>query len=267
MVATAPSTHVRGAGELSLWEALAILLAGIGAGGINAIVGSGTLFTFPVLLALGYPPVTATISNSIGLAPGSLTGAIGYRRELAGQGRRVIRLGAMSCLGAITGGILLISLPPDVFEYVVPVLIGLACVLIMAQPRLGAWMRRRRAARPEGGPLLPVGVYGAGVYGGYFAAAQGIVLISILGLSLEEDLQRVNALKNALTFAVNTTAAVFFIVFASPVWPVVALIAAGSVIGGYAGARFGRLLRPFALRMIIVAVGLSAMVQLVLGRL
>ncbi|GAA3729317.1 hypothetical protein HDA32_000047 [Spinactinospora alkalitolerans] len=248
---------------MTWWEALAILVAGMGAGGINAVVGSGTLFTFPVLLALGYPPVTATISNSIGLAPGSLTGAIGYRRELKGQRTRLLRFGGMSLLGAVTGGTLLLNLPEDVFETVVPVLIALACVLIVAQPKINAWMRRRRPARPNGGPLLPFGVYGAGVYGGYFAAAQGIVLISLMGASLDEELQRINALKNVLAFIVNATAAAFYIVFADPAWPVVGLIAGGSVIGGYIGARFGRRLKPLALRILIVVVGLTAAAQLV----
>ncbi|GAA1782186.1 sulfite exporter TauE/SafE family protein [Streptomonospora arabica] len=249
---------------MSPWEALAILLAGIGAGGVNAVVGSGTLFTFPVLLAFGYPPVTASISNSIGLAPGALTGTFGYRRELRGQGRRVVRLAAMSCLGAVTGGVLLLNLPSEVFERVVPVLIGLACVLIVVQPRIAAWLRKRRHAGSRRGPLLPLGVYAAGTYGGYFAAAQGIVLISILGTALDDDMQRVNALKNALAATVNATAAVFYITFGSPSWPAAALIAAGSIIGGYAGARLGRKLKPFALRGLVVAVGLTAAAQLVL---
>lgn len=249
---------------MNWWEALAVLGAGIGAGGINAVVGSGTLLTFPVLLALGFPPVVATVSNSIGLAPGSLTGAIGYRRELAGQRTRLLRFGAMSFLGAITGGILLLNLPERVFTVVVPILILLACVLIVLQPRINAWLRARRPARPNGGPLLPFGIYGAGVYGGYFAAAQGIILIGLIGSSLDEELQRVNALKNALTFVVNSTAAVFYIVFATPSWPVVCLIAVGSVVGGYLGARFGRRLRPVALRVLVVVIGLTAVAQLLL---
>ncbi|RCV53658.1 sulfite exporter TauE/SafE family protein [Marinitenerispora sediminis] len=247
---------------MNVWEALAVLAAGVGAGAINAVVGSGTLFTFPVLLALGFAPITATVSNSIGLAPGSLTGAIGYRRELRGQRSRVLRFGFMSLLGAVTGGVLLLNLPEDVFRLVVPVLILLACTLIVVQPRLNAWLRRRRPARPNGGPLLPVGVYGAGVYGGYFAAAQGIILVGLMGLSLDEELQRLNALKNALTFIVNATAAVFYIAFATPDWRVVGLIAGGSVVGGYLGARFGRRLRPAALRVLVVVIGLTAAVQL-----
>lgn len=248
--------------RLGLWETLAILAAGIFAGGINAVVGSGTLLTFPVLIALGYPPVVATVSNSIGLAPGTVTGAIGYRRELAGQRGRLLRFGGMSLLGAITGGTLLLSLPREVFHAVVPIIILLACALVVVQPRLNAWLRARRPTRPNGGPLLPFGVYGAGVYGGYFAAAQGIVLIGLLGSSLDEDIQRVNALKNALVSLVNGAAAVFYIVFADPVWSVVGLIAAGSIVGGYLGARYGRRLRPGPLRALVVVIGLTAVAQM-----
>ncbi|MDS1270037.1 sulfite exporter TauE/SafE family protein [Lipingzhangella sp. LS1_29] len=252
---------------MGLWEALAILAAGVGAGAINAVVGSGTLLTFPVLLALGYPPVTATISNSVGLAPGALSGALGYRRELAGQRPRLLRLGAMSALGAVTGGTLLLVLPATVFMAVVPALIVGACLLIVFQPRLQGWVRSRRPSSSNGGRLLPLGIYGAGTYGGYFAAAQGIVLLGLLGTALDEDLQRVNALKNALTFVVNATAAVFYIVLASPVWSVVALIALGSIAGGYLGARFGRRLRPEVLRLLVVVIGLTAAGQLIVDLL
>ncbi|WP_017590785.1 sulfite exporter TauE/SafE family protein [Nocardiopsis ganjiahuensis] len=251
---------------MELWEALAILLAGVAAGGINAIAGSGTLFTFPVLLALGYPPITATVSNSIGLAPGTLSGTIAYRRELAGQKTRLIRFGTMSFFGAMTGAMLLIYLPSGVFESVVPFMIGGACVLIVLQPRITKWARSRKPASKNGGPWMPVGAYGAGTYGGYFAAAQGIILISLLGATLDDDLQRLNALKNALATIANSTAAVFYIVLASPAWPVVGLIAVGTIVGGYLGANFGRKLSPAALRVVLVVVGLTAAVQLVMGR-
>ena len=251
---------------MELWEAAVILLAGVAAGGINAIAGSGTLFTFPVLLALGYPPITATVSNSIGLAPGTLSGTIAYRRELAGQRARILRLGSMSFLGAVTGALLLIYLPPGVFEAVVPFMIGLACVLIVLQPRITRWVRSRRPAHRDGGPLLPLGAYATGAYGGYFAAAQGIILMSILGTALDEEIQRLNALKNMLATIVNTTASVFYIVLAEPAWPVVGLIACGTIIGGYLGGRFGRKLSPAALRVCLVLVGLSAAVQILMGR-
>ncbi|GAA1119163.1 sulfite exporter TauE/SafE family protein [Nocardiopsis metallicus] len=251
---------------MELWEALAILIAGVAAGGINAIAGSGTLFTFPVLLALGYPPITATISNSVGLAPGTLSGTIAYRRELAGQKERLIRFGTMSFLGAFTGAMLLIYLPSGVFESVVPFMIGGACLLIIFQPRITKWARSRKPASKNGGVWMPVGAYGAGTYGGYFAAAQGIILISLLGATLDDDLQRLNALKNALATIANSTAAVFYIVLASPAWPVVALLAVGTIVGGYLGANFGRRLSPTALRAVLVIVGLTAAVQLIMGR-
>lgn len=251
---------------MELWEAVVVLLAGVAAGGVNAIAGSGTLFTFPVLLALGYPPITATISNSIGLAPGTLSGTLAYRRELSGQRARLLRLGSMSFLGAVTGALLLVYLPPGVFESVVPFMIGAACVLIILQPRVTRWVHARRPAREDGGPLLPVGTYATGVYGGYFAAAQGIILMSILGTALDDDIQRLNALKNALATIVNGTAAVFYIVLASPAWPVVGLLAVGTIMGGHLGARFGRRLSPTALRVCLVLVGLSAAVQLLMGR-
>lgn len=251
---------------MELWEALAILLAGVAAGGINAVAGSGTLFTFPVLLALGYPPITATVSNSIGLAPGTLSGTIAYRRELAGQKARLIRFGTMSFFGAMTGAMLLIYLPSGVFESVVPFMIGGACVLIILQPRITKWARSRKPASKNGGPWMPAGAYAAGTYGGYFAAAQGIILISLLGATLDDDLQRLNALKNALATIANSTAAVFYIVLASPAWPVVGLLAAGTIAGGYLGANFGRKLSPTALRVVLIIVGLTAAAQLVMGR-
>ena len=175
------------------------------AGGINAVVGSGTLITFPVLLAVGYGPVTANVSNTVGLFPGSISGAIGYRAELAGQRRRVQVLGVAALLGGITGAVLLLQLPPEAFEAIVPVLIAVALVLVVLQPRLSrALDARRERARPHGGPLLWIGVYLTGIYGGYFGAAQGVLLLAVEGIAIPEDLQRLNALKNVL--AASSTA-------------------------------------------------------------
>jgi uncharacterized membrane protein YfcA len=247
-------------------EALAVLAAGVAAGTINAVVGSGTLITFPVLLAVGYAPVTANVSNTVGLVPGSVAGSIGYRRELAGQRGRVARLGVASALGGITGAFLLLELPASAFEAIVPAFIGIALVLIVAQPWLSARLVRRR--RPEGhhgGPLATAGTYGAGVYGGYFGAAQGILLISILGLILPEDLQRLNALKNVLTGLVNFVSGVVFIVVADIAWEAALLIAVGSLVGGTLGARYGRRLPPAVLRGVIVVVGTVAIVDLLAG--
>jgi uncharacterized protein len=248
---------------VSLLECVLVLAAGVFAGTINTVVGSGTLLTFPVLLAVGYAPVVANVSNTIGLVPGSVSGAIGYRRELAGQRRRVLTLGSASLLGGITGAVLLLSLPGSAFEAIVPALIALALVLVLAQPRLSrAFAERRGKVRPHGGPLLWGGVFGTGVYGGYFGAAQGVILLAICGIAIPEDLQRINALKNVLAGIVNGVAAVVFILFASVAWLPALLLAAGSAAGGQLGARIGRRLSPAVLRGVIVVVGVAAIVQL-----
>lgn len=249
-------------------EAAAIFAAGVGAGGINAVVGSGTLITFPTLLALGFPPVTANVSNNIGLVPGSVAGAYGYRRELSGQRARLLRLAAASLTGAVIGAALLLGLPDAAFRVIVPVLIAIALVLVVAQPRVNAWLAaRREKTHPHGGPWLWLGVLAAGIYGGYFGAAQGIILIALLGIFLDEDLQRNNAAKNVLSAMVNGVAALFFTLMwltggADVSWPAVLLIALGSGLGGLLGASIGRRLHPAVLRAVIVVVGLTAIVNL-----
>ncbi len=249
-------------------EALAVLLAGVGAGLINTVIGSGTLITFPTLLAIGYPPVTANVSNNIGLVFGSAMGAWGYRRELEGQRRNVVRLGPMSLVGSVAGALLLLRLPAAAFEAIVPVLIGMSLVLVVVQPRIAAWTaaRRERLGTVHTGPGVgtAAGTLVAGVYGGYFGAAQGVLLVGLLGSLLPESLQRVNALKNLLSLVVNFVAAVTFLVVqpedAAPA--AVALVAVGSVAGGVLGAKVGRRLPPRALRAVIVLVGVTAIVRL-----
>ncbi|WP_030163528.1 sulfite exporter TauE/SafE family protein [Spirillospora albida] len=254
---------------MNVAEAAAVFAAGIAAGGINTVVGSGSLITFPTLLAVGLPPVTANVSNNIGLVPGGLTGAYGYRRELGGQRTRLLVLGTASLLGAVAGALLLLELPAEAFQVIVPALIALALVLVVVQPRLQAWLRRRRegAHRPHGGPWLWAGVLLAGVYGGYFGAAQGIVLIALLGIMLDDDLQRVNAAKIVLASLVNAVATLVFLgmwlVGGTRIdWWAVLLIAAGSTVGGVLGARVGRRVPPVALRAVIVCVGVAAIVHL-----
>ncbi|MFD8015319.1 sulfite exporter TauE/SafE family protein [Streptomyces sp. NPDC058955] len=248
---------------------LAVFAAGIGAGAINTIVGSGTLITFPVLLATGLPPITANVSNALGLVPGSISGAIGYRRELKGQTRRVLRLGAAALVGGLIGAILLLALPSKAFDAIVPVLIGLALILVLFQPRIAAAVQRRREetgneAHPDGGPALLVGLTLASMYGGYFGAAQGVLYLSLMGLLLHDDLQRINAVKNILGALVNGVAAVFFLFVAEFDWTAVLLIAVGSTLGGQIGAKVGRRLKPAVLRGVIIAVGLVAILQLTL---
>ena len=249
---------------MSLLEGVLVLAAGVFAGAINTIVGSGTLVTFPVLLAVGYGPVVANVSNTLGLVPGSVSGAIGYRAELAGQRRRALVLLSASFLGGITGAVLLLSLPSSAFETIVPVLIALALVLVVLQPRLSrALAARGGRARPHGGPLLWGGVFGTGVYGGYFGAAQGVILLALLGITIPDDIQRLNALKNVLAALVNGVAAAIFVVVADIAWLPALLLAVGSAAGGQLGARVGRSLSPAVLRGVIVVVGLAAIVQLV----
>ena len=250
-------------------EALGVLAAGIGAGTINTIVGSGTLLTFPVLLAVGLPPVTANVSNTLGLVPGSVTGAIGYRRELSGQRDLLMRLGAVCLIGGVSGAVLLVTLPSKAFNAIVPALIAVALILVVLQPRLTRAVQARRdregsAAPAHGGPVLVLGMLLASVYGGYFGAAQGVIYLSLMGLLLDEPLQRVNGLKNVLAAVVNGVAAVFFIVVAPMDWAAVGLIAVGSTLGGLIGARVGRRLSPTVLRGLIVVVGVVAIVQLLL---
>jgi uncharacterized protein len=250
-------------------EMLAVALAGLAAGSINAVVGSGTLVTFPVLLAVGLPPVTATVSNSLGLVPGNLTGAIGYRRELTGQRRLLLRLLPASVLGALTGAFLLLHLPASAFEAIVPGLVALAVLLVAVQPLLQRRLADRRArlgtgADPHVGgsrlAALVAGAYATGTYGGYFAASQGVLQIGIFGLLLRESLQRLNAIKNVLTTAVNGVAAAAYVVVANDRvdWRASALIAVGAIAGGYTGARFGRRLPAAVLRTAIVVLGLVA---------
>jgi uncharacterized membrane protein YfcA len=244
-------------------HALGIFAAGIVAGMINTVVGSGTLFTFPVLLSFGYAPVVANVSNTVGLVPGSAAGALGYRNELRGQGGRTARLAIASVSGGIAGAVLLLTLPASAFKTIVPVFIVIALVLILLQPRLSAALAARGVRKREhAGPVALAAVFVAGVYGGYFGAAQGILLLSILGLSLNDDLQRINALKVVLAGLVNLVAGIVFVIAADVAWGAALLIAGGSIIGGFIGARGGRRLPEAALRGVIVVVGIVAIVRL-----
>lgn len=265
---------------MSAVEIAAVLLAGVWAGAINTVVGSGTLITFPTLLAVGVPPVTANISNNIGLVPGSVAGAVGYRRELVGQRDRVVRLLVASLIGGLVGAGLLLVLPPDAFETIVPGLILLGVVLVVLGPRLASVVAARAEARAAAGDA-PVrdgawwvwpAVLLTGVYGGYFGAAQGVLLMAFLGIGINESLQRLNAAKNVLASAVNAVAGVVFVLvaelglFGSDAeidWQVVAVIAVGAVVGGFLGASIGRRLPPAVLRTVIVVVGLVAVTVLV----
>jgi uncharacterized protein len=278
-------------------EAIAIFAAGTAAGTINAVVGSGSLITFPTLLAFGFPPVVANVSNNVGLVPGNASAAWGYRRELAGQRGRLLWLGIFSALGSVAGAAALLALPAGAFKLIVPVLILVSCGLVIMQPKLSVRIaaRRARAARvggpdgsgeadgsreadgggeadgsgeagrlDRGGPVLAGGVFGAAVYGGYFGAAQGVLVIGLLGTFLDESMQRINGAKNVLVGIVNGVAAIVYILFAPHIsWIAVLLIAVGSTIGGVIGARIGRRLPPIVLRIFIVVIGVISSVKLI----
>lgn len=249
-----------------------IALAGVGAGAINALVGSGTLITFPTLVTLGYPPVTATMSNAVGLVAGAASGTWGYRRELRGQGKRLAWQLPASLVGAGLGAWLLLHLPETVFEQVVPVLLVVALVLVVVGPRIQAYVRRRAELAGRSADYVSAGrmvalvaaTFAIGVYGGYFTAAQGIMLIAAMGALLPEDMQRMNAAKNLLSLVVNIVAAASYtlVAFDRISWAAAGLIAGGSLIGGYLGSHYGRRLSPNALRAVIVVVGTIGLYRL-----
>lgn len=242
---------------MSLTAAVAVAVAGLVAGAMNVIVGAGSLVTFPTLLAVGFGPVVANVSNTVGLVPGSLSGVAAYRRELQGQGGRALRLGCASVLGGLCGAGLLLALPGNVFRRAVPVLIVTATVLMALQPRIGKWLARRGERHVHGGRPLLASVFATGIYGGYFGAAQGVILISLLAIFIDDDLQRLNGVKNLLALLANSTAALLFIVASHISWEVVGLIAAGSAVGGQVGGIAGRRLSAQALRVIVVIGGLA----------
>jgi hypothetical protein len=255
-------------------EALAIFAAGGAAGAVNAVVGSGSLITFPTLLAFGLPPVVANVSNNVGLVPGNVSGAFGYRRELAGQRDRLSRLGVIAAAGSVAGAAALLTLPSSSFQVIVPVLILISCVLVVIQPWLSGRIaaRRQQRAGQDGagqpgrertGLVLGAGVFVSASYGGYFGAAQGVLVIGLLGTFLDESLQRINGAKNVLVTVVNGTAAIVYVAFAHVDWLVAVLIAVGSTIGGLVGARYGRRLPPLALRVFVVVIGVISAVKLI----
>jgi uncharacterized membrane protein YfcA len=250
---------------VSFWQGVLVFVAGIWAGTINTVVGSGTLITFPVLLSVGLAPITANVSNTVGLFPGSFVGAYGYRRELSGQRNRALILLTATILGATIGAILLLVLPAGAFKAVVPALIVLALVLVVFGPRMNkALAARGRAAGEAVRWPLWLATFGTGVYGGYFGAAQGVLMMAFFGLMLSETMQRQNALKNILAGSVNLIAAVVFVLSSHIDWAAAGLIAIGSIFGGLLGARIGRRLSPTVLRALIVVVGVLAILKLLL---
>jgi len=247
--------------HLTWLGALAVFVAGALAGTINAIVGSGSLITFPTLVALGYSPLVANVSNNVGLVFGNASGVYGYRRELVGQRSRILALTPWSAAGGLVGAVLLL-VDHQAFKEVVPWLVILAVVMVILQPRLAKALADRRGAAAHGGVPLRVGMFLTGVYGGYFGAAQGVILIAILAIGINDTLQRLNGFKNVATGFVNLLAGVLFIIFAPVNWTIAGIIAVSSIIGGQFGAKIGRRLPPQVLRTVIVIGGLSVAIYL-----
>lgn len=253
---------------MSVIAALGILVAGMAAGTINTVVGSGTLITFPVLVFLGYPPVVANVSNTVGLVAGGVTAVHGYRSELRGAGRTLRRLAPASLAGGIVGAVLLLVLPPAAFQAIVPVLIAMGLILVVLGPRL----QRRAVERHEAGippaawhgAALTGGVLVAGIYGGYFGAAQGVILMGLMSALSTEPIQRLNGYKNVLATVVNAVAAVTFMVVAwgRIDWLVALLVGVGAFVGGVIGSRVGRRLPPLGLRAVIIVVGLVGIIKI-----
>jgi uncharacterized membrane protein YfcA len=247
---------------VTVLHAVIIVTVGLTAGMVNTIVGAGSLLTFPTLLALGYPAVLANVSNTVGLISGSVSGAVGYRRELRGQLRRILLLMPAVVVGTVIGAILLLALPGSAFRRVVPVLILLAVVLVLVQPTV-ARRRAERGHRAEHpGPLLQSGTFLTSIYGGYFGAAQGVVLLGLFGITLDDDMQRLNAAKNVVAAAINAVGALFFIASTDIAWKVAGLLFVGSTVGGQIGAVVGRRMPPQILRATIAIVGTAVAIRL-----
>jgi len=247
-------------------EQLAVVAAGFGAGIMTSTVGVASLLSFPVLVAVGLPPVVANASNTVGMTPAGVSGSFGYRRELA-EHPVVTALVIITCaVGSVAGAILLLALPPEVFEQIVPWLILFTCLLVGAQPTLKKWVRRRadgpQERREHMSPLTTFFSALTGVYGGYFGAGSGVMMMAVLGFGTDLEFRIVNALKTLAVLAANVVASVIFLFIAELEWTAVVLLAVGSVVGGYVGARIGNYLPETGLRVAIVITGIVAAIYL-----
>jgi uncharacterized protein len=234
-------------------------LAAVAAGLINALAGGGTLVSFPTLIAMGVPPVAANITNTVALCPGYLGGALAQRADLRGQGRRLLLLVPAGIIGGVAGGVLLLIISENVFRVLVPFLILAAAVLLAVQDRVKDWIATHAphaaGTTPAGRAVLPVGL--AAVYGGYFGPGLSVIILAVLGLFIDDNLTRLNALKQCISLAVNVAAAVFFLFTGLVIWPVALVMAAGALIGGAAGGTIAGRIDPARLRWAIVAIGIA----------
>jgi uncharacterized protein len=243
-------------------DAVLLAAAGVTTGAINAVAGGGSLVSFPALLATGLSPLSANVSNLIATLPGYLSAAATSREELAGQRARVRVLAGAAGLGAIVGTTLLLVGPEDTFEALAPWLILLACALLAAQPFVARWVTR--APHQTAPTRLVVGVGVASIYGGYFGAGLGIVLLAALGLTLEEPLQRLNAIKQVLSLTVAVVSAIAVALFGPVSWSGVLLVGAGTMVGGRLGVGVARRLPDQVLRGLVIALGVTVAVVLLI---
>jgi uncharacterized protein len=243
-----------------------LVVAGLAAGAVNAVAGGGSLISFPALLAAGLPSVAANVTNAVAVLPGYLGGTVAYRRELSGQRPRAIALALTTAVGAVAGAALLIASSDDLFEAIVPFLILGACALLAAQPALSRRFEPvAENARGDGehrSPWLHLGAFLSAVYGGYFGAGLGIMLLAVLALSLDDDLQRLNALKGLLSFVIGLSAVAFFIAFGPVRWGAALVMAAASFAGGHGGVAVARRLPANVLRGLVVAFGVGVSIWL-----
>jgi uncharacterized protein len=248
--------------DLSIGQVALLAVAGFFAGALNAAAGGGSLISFPALILVGYPSLTANVTNNVAVAPGYVTGATGYRHELRGQRKRIVPLVIASLIGSVIGVGLILASSQGAFEGIVPFLVLAACVLLAIQPAISRWLGERSddSERPGVGALA--GQTLAGVYGGYFSAALGVAALAILGLFLTDTLQRLNALKALLQLVIGAVSALGFALLAPVAWTAVAIIAPASMIGGEVGARLARQVSDRVLRVGIVTYGVAAAVWL-----
>jgi uncharacterized membrane protein YfcA len=237
---------------------LVVAAAALVAGAVNAVAGGGTLLSFPALLLLGFPALTANVTSTIGLLSGFAGGSVAYRAELSGQRDRVRFLGAISVAGAVVGAILLTRTPNSVFAAVVPWLILVACALLLLQPVVTARVTARRPEREQHrSPVLAVAQFFGGVYGAFFGAGMSVMMLAVLGLFIRDDLQRINALKGVLSLIVNVVAAVYFAFFGPVSWIAVVVMLPMSAAGGFIGVSLARRLSPVVLRTAVVVLGVA----------
>jgi uncharacterized membrane protein YfcA len=250
--------------HLNVPTVLFLIGAGLIAGAVNAIAGGGSLLTFPALLAIGYPAVQANVSNTVALVPGYVGGSIAYRPELKGQRKRIVLLGLVSAVGGLTGAIILLVSPGATFRAIVPWLILLSCGLLAVQPVVTGWVQQQTKGAEMPAPIQVVGQFLAAVYGGYFGAGLGVMMLALLGLFLHDTLQRLNALKGLMSFVINFMAAAVFVIFGPVAWAPVVIMAAAALVGGNLGVRVARRMKPQILRSVVIAIGVVVAIKLLI---